>query len=65
MKIFTTIGKLAAVATFISLLATPALAELVVTRDHHREPAITRIAKLAKRFFGIWSTGDYPTVPKP
>jgi hypothetical protein len=66
MKFFAATRRLAAATALISLLAVPALADPPRLRDDPREPAIARLVKKAlKRFFGISTTGDYPTVPRP
>lgn len=65
MKLFAAPRRLVAVAVVLSLLAIPALAAPAAPRDDPREPAIVKLVQAAKRLFGISTTGDYPTVPRP
>jgi hypothetical protein len=65
MKLFPAIRQLVAVTALLSLLATPVLAAPATPRDDPRERVIAKLVKAAKQLFGISTTGDFPTVPRP
>lgn len=62
---FASTKKLAAAVVLLSFLAIPAVAAPSRQPSGPDEPAIVRLIKAAKRFFGIAPAESYPTIPKP